>query len=115
MKKIMIFASLLLSSVAHANPTGAGFIYEIKTESNVNGLLVRHHPAANLRINPFGCSRNDYYLLQKTHAQFNEMKEMLLAAFPMSPTNLQHSMIVTLSNTCSGGFPVVANLSIVKS
>jgi len=113
-KKLMLAVCVLLGSAAvQANPTGSGVVYEIKTETGVNGLLLRHHPANRLQINPFGCARNDYYVLLKSHAQYDDLKAMLLTAFPSASSGLQ-GMQVTLDNACVSGFPVVKNLSILK-
>jgi hypothetical protein len=113
---IGMFAVLIsvVTGVVEANPTGSGIIYEIKTETGIQGLLIRHHPANNLQINPFGCARNDYYLLSKTHVQFEDIKSMLLTAFPVSSAGTLYGMKVTLDNACVSGFPVVKNVSILK-
>ncbi|OBP17127.1 hypothetical protein A5320_20830 [Rheinheimera sp. SA_1] len=113
---IGMFAVLtsVVTGVVEANPTGSGIIYEIKTETGIQGLLIRHHPAANLKINPFGCARNDYYLLLKSHVQFDDIKSMLLAGYPLSATATSSGMQVTLDNACVSGFPVVKNVSILK-
>jgi hypothetical protein len=52
-------------------------------------------------------------VLLKSHAQYDDLKAMLLTAFPSASSGLQ-GMQVTLDNACVSGFPVVKNLSILK-